>query len=266
MRRRASCPATSSSRRAPSEASREADHLAARVAHEHAARRPGRRLKGRKPTQASAEREREQRAPSSLVVARRRRRPRRRRTRSRASVAASPSMLSSRLKAFVIPTSQTRRERDREHVVRRRSRPTGPLASTIAPAADWARELRERAAACRGRPASPATKRSAQPPRMPHELGLTSTAPTAIATPHTRERSRRRCRSRRRAGSRARASARRTARRRAARRRASGAAPRGRGPRPGGRRARRSRSRAERVVRGLLGRYAQARAYTSRRS
>ena len=67
---------------------------------------PGRRLNGRKPAHGARAGERERRARASIRVDGDGVDREERRTRSPASVAASPSMLSSRLNAFVIPTSQ----------------------------------------------------------------------------------------------------------------------------------------------------------------
>ena len=60
-----------------------------------------------------------------------------------ASVAASPSMLSSRLNAFVIPTSQSERERPRDDWTWI-SCTSVPVASTMTAAAICSAELRER--------------------------------------------------------------------------------------------------------------------------
>ena len=128
-------------------------------------------------------------------------------------------MLSSRLNAFVIPTSQTSATRPASRSFEISPEIVSPFASTIAGGGDLRRELRDRPEG-RGRRAGPATKRSAQPPRIASELaGSPATAPTASAS-RRRRRGRRRCRSRRTAASSARASGPRAAR--ATRRAASG--------------------------------------------
>ena len=122
-----------------------------------------------------------------------------------ASVAARPSMLSSRLNAFVIPTSQSS---PIAHAST--SLPTistsSPLARTttaaVICAASFAIGLR-----CRRSSTSPATKTIVTPARIPPSSPLHSTAPVASATSDSRRRSRRRCRPRRRAASAGRASA-----------------------------------------------------------
>ncbi len=93
-------------------------------------------------------------------------------------------MLSSRLNAFVIPTSQTR-----PIAARATSLPTisteSPLASTIPAAANWA------ASFASGRSesevvSSPATKRSAQPARIPSSSELGVDRADGDGEPHAR--------------------------------------------------------------------------------
>ena len=143
----------------------------------------GRRLKGRKPAQASASAS----AIDEHGVVRVTRDGVDReedRTRSPASVAASPSMLSSRLKAFVMPTSQTTRDGVREDLVRDRSATFRPLESTSAGGRRAGRRASGSAPSEKSRRARPAAKRIAQPPRIrQNSPARAGTAPTASARP-----------------------------------------------------------------------------------
>ena len=220
--RRARCrPA----RRQPDAREPEAEQLAAGVAHEDGGVAcPSRRLYGRKPTQAKPS-ESARTSDEVVVVRRRRRRSRSSAQATVASVAASPSMLSSRLKAFVMPTSQTT--------------PTTTAttsfvnSSTRRPLRDHdpgGGELRQRASPRGWRPTTsssrPATKMTRAAADDPEQLSLVgSSAPIedgrgdagdeAAVDPDPAERRRRR----------ARASARRSGRRPAASRAASAGAP-----------------------------------------
>ena len=89
-----------------------------------AAGRPGRRLNGRKARQAAPRASASGEHDVALARSARRVRPRSTAQATAASVAASPSMLSSRLKAFVIPTSQTSPSTVASTFDCRRSRPT----------------------------------------------------------------------------------------------------------------------------------------------
>ena len=153
----------------------------------------GRKLNGRKPATASASESETTSSRSSEWIV----------TASiaknaaaiTASVAASPSMLSSRLKAFVMPTSQSRPiavARTPFETISTRS----PAASTIAAAPICARAWRA-AAASAGRRRAPTTKTIAQPPRMPAQLPRRVDRAREQAGARRRRRGRRRCRCRR---------------------------------------------------------------------
>ncbi len=98
-------PATFQLAARPSEASAKPSTWLPESPMKTAARRPGRRLKGRKPAQASAIASAKARCAwfGWVVTASIAKKP----AAIAASVAASPSMLSSRLNAFVRPTSQS---------------------------------------------------------------------------------------------------------------------------------------------------------------
>ena len=145
-----------------------------------AAALPRRRLKGRKPAHASASASASTNTASLLCIV----------TASTAknaaaipaSVAASPSMLSSRLKAFVIPTSQTSATTPARKSFEISPEIVSPLKITSPAAANWAASFgigpREKRSSSR-----PATKRIAHPPRIARSSRLAGAAPTATATP-----------------------------------------------------------------------------------
>ncbi len=98
-----------------------------------------------------------------------------------ASVPARPSMLSSRLSAFVIPTSQTTPIAAASTLLPTISTER-PVASAIAAAPNWTASLTaagsERMSSIR-----PATKRSVAAARIPSSSSWSCTAPAAIAAP-----------------------------------------------------------------------------------
>jgi hypothetical protein len=144
-----------------------------------AAGRPSRRLKGRKPRQLkpTASESAATRWLGCTVYASAAKKAQA----IAASVAARPSMLSSRLNAFVIPTSHTSPSTVAAMLL--------PTISTRTPATRTSTAAPTCAAifASGGRwtrsSSSPARKRIAQPPRMPPRLRETGTRPAATATP-----------------------------------------------------------------------------------
>ena len=89
-------------------------------------------------------------------------------------------MLSSRLKAFVIPTSQKSGDHDRRARRSSTSSTRRPAAIAIPAAANWAASFAI-GLRCRTSSTSPATKRTPQPARIPASSHDGSTAPTASA-------------------------------------------------------------------------------------
>src|SRR5262245_42671419 len=145
-----------------------------------AAERFGRKLKGRKPAHAPAIAS-ESASTASLwwtvtasIAKKRAAMP--------ASVAARPSMLSSRLKAFVIPTSQTSATVPASRSFEISPEIVRPSAITRPAAASWAPSLgigpRELRSSSR-----PATKRIEHPPRIANSSRLSGDAPVARAAP-----------------------------------------------------------------------------------
>ena len=205
--------------------------------------RPGRRLKGRKPRQAppSASATTSGSSPASWSSAATAKTAQE----TVASDAARPSMLSSRLKAFVIPTSQTRPDDRREHVVAD-DLDGQPGGEHDAGRRELGRELRDRL-----QRVDVVDEAGDEEDRAAAEDAEQLAARVGRADRDARRRrprrGRGRSRRRRRPASSARASAHRTGRRRAARRRRRAAARRASAPRPRSRRPRRSRSREDRV-------------------
>ena len=177
---------------------------------------PGRRLNGRNPAHAHAPASANARCASSgwTVTASIAKNP----NAIAASVAASPSMLSSRLNAFVMPTSQKIASGHATKCVWINWTPV-PVESTITAAAICSASFSFGESARRSS-TSPATKRSDDPGVDPGDLLATPGSRPTRRRPRSRRSVRRRCRRRRRAESGRRASARSTGRRRAA-----GAAP-----------------------------------------
>ena len=157
----------------------EAEHLAPRVAHEHGRRLARAEVEGQEAERRAADREREHEQQALLVQVDGVDREERRRRRRRASP-ARPSMLSRRLKAFVIPTSQSppriAASTPLETISTRR-----PDASTTAAAPTWAASLTSARCGCRSS-RSPAAKTIAAPPRMPKSSELPPTARAARAS------------------------------------------------------------------------------------
>ena len=153
---------------------RESEHLRAGVAHEDERRAAGRRLKGRNPRTASAsETDRRARGRRRAESRRRAKKP----NAIAARVAASPSMLSSRLKAFVIPTSQITASAIAIDWLWT-SWTVVPVASTIAAppscAASFAMGGSARTSSMR-----PATKRRRAPAQMPRRRRSAPSGPAA---------------------------------------------------------------------------------------
>ena len=172
-------PATVQLEASAREASPKPRAWTARVPHEHRRLASGPEVEGQERDAREAERKRQDEDGVVLVLGRGVDREVAARDR-RESVAARPSMLSSRLNAFVIPTSQTSPIAQAST-----SLPTistsSPLASakTAAPicAASFAIGLRWRRSST-----SPATNSSAMPPKIPPSSALHSMAPVASAS------------------------------------------------------------------------------------
>ncbi len=187
-------------RRQPERGEREPDHLTARVAHEHGGRLARPEVEGEEAEQPRA-RGRARRRAAGRRSGSSRRRSRRRWRRSRRACPARPSMLSSRLKAFVMPTSQSSADRRRRGRRSRRSRPVGRRRSRSRPRRSGSRASRA-AAASAGRRRDRTTKTIGAPPTMPASSHVGVDLAREQAGGDAGDEARVRCRSRRRTASR----------------------------------------------------------------